>query len=350
MTIYKLGDNLDTANFRLSNPVPNQGGTYFSKLLTNNNDDHFYIQTPKCKTKQGIMKTGKKKYTDLLLSELNSDFVEIITKIEEKLQDLIYSKHEIWFANTDLEMEDIQNSFVSPVKVYKGKNYLMRVNLNSLRSNIDNAIPIFNEKEMEKSLEDITQESDIISILEILGIKFSQRYFQIEINVKQIMIMENAPIFNNCLIKKDNEKLFEVKDADAQANADADADTDVESDDDAWKETYTIAFKQRNYLEGNIDSNTGEKGNTDQSTWKRPYDKPGMHYLKDGFKITTDEHKKYFSHMPYEYLEGLEIDNLYKWEPGGCVVWDQDQLHCADNFLANGITTKRSLIFFTNQA
>ena len=125
---------------------------------------------------------------------------------------------------------------------------------------------------------------------------------------------------------------------------------DVESDDDAWKETYTIAFKQRNYLEGNIDSNTGEKGNTDQSTWKRPYDKPGMHYLKDGFKITTDEHKKYFSHMPYEYLEGLEIDNLYKWEPGGCVVWDQDQLHCADNFLANGITTKRSLIFFTNQA
>ena len=219
MTIYKLGDNLDTANFRLSNPVPNQGGTYFSKLLINNNDDHFYIQTPKCKTKQGIMKTGKKKYTDLLLSELNSDFVEIITKIEEKLQDLIYSKHEIWFANTDLEMEDIQNSFVSPVKVYKGKNYLMRVNLNSLRSNIDNAIPIFNEKEMEKSLEDITQESDIISILEILGIKFSQRYFQIEINVKQIMIMENAPIFNNCLIKKDNEKLFEVKDADAQANA-----------------------------------------------------------------------------------------------------------------------------------
>ena len=92
------------------------------------------------------MKTGKKKYTDLLLSELNSDFVEIITKIEEKLQDLIYSKHEIWFANTDLEMEDIQNSFVSPVKVYKGKNYLMRVNLNSLRSNIDNAIPIFNTK------------------------------------------------------------------------------------------------------------------------------------------------------------------------------------------------------------
>ena len=53
--------------------------------------------------------------------------------------------------------------------------------------------------------------------------------------------------------------------------------------------------------------------------------------------------------MPYEYLEGLEIDNVFKWTPGSCVTWDQNQLHCADNFLANGIKTKLSLIFFTNQ-
>ena len=53
--------------------------------------------------------------------------------------------------------------------------------------------------------------------------------------------------------------------------------------------------------------------------------------------------------MPYKYLEGLEIDNIFKWTPGSCVIWDQNQLHCADNFLANGIKAKSSLIFFTNQ-
>ena len=209
MTIYKVGESLDTTNFKLSNPVPNPGGTYFSKLTINNNDDQFYVQTPKCKTKQGIIKTGKKKYTDLLFSELNSDFVEMITKVEEKIQEMIFKKHEIWFANTDLEMEDIQNSFISPVKVYKGKNYLMRANLNSIRNSIDNVVPIFNEKEVAKDLEDITTDSDIITILEILGIKFSQRYFQLEINIKQIMIMENAPMFENCLIKTKEDPIEE---------------------------------------------------------------------------------------------------------------------------------------------
>ena len=214
MTIYKVGESLDTTNFKLSNPVPNQGGTYFSKLTINNNDDQFYLQTPKCKTKQGIVKTGKKKYTDLLFSELNSDFIETITKVEEKIQEMIFKKHDIWFANTDLEMEDIQNSFVSPVKVYKGKNYLLRANLNSLRNTIDNVVPIFNEKEVAKDLEDITMDSDIITILEILGIKFSQRYFQLEINIKQIMIMENAPIFENCLIKTKEENTSNEKEED----------------------------------------------------------------------------------------------------------------------------------------
>ena len=218
--IYKVGESLDTTNFKLSHPVPNPGGTYFSKLTINNNDDQFYLQTPKCKTKQGIVKTGKKKYTDLLFSELNSDFVEMITKVEEKIQEMIFKKHEIWFANTDLEMEDIQNSFISPVKVYKGKNYLMRANLNSLRNNIDNIVPIFNEKEVAKDLEDITTDSDIITILEILGIKFSQRYFQLEINIKQIMIMENAPMFENCLIKTKEEdiKSEESKDTEESNN------------------------------------------------------------------------------------------------------------------------------------
>lgn len=124
---------------------------------------------------------------------------------------------------------------------------------------------------------------------------------------------------------------------------------DVVSEDDKWKDTHTITFKQRNYLEGNTNSNAGARGNTDQSDWARPCDQPGVQNKVDGFHITEEQHRKYFSHMPYEHLEGLQIDNIYKWTPGSCVIWDQNQLHCADNFQKNGIVTKLSLIFFTNQ-
>ena len=124
---------------------------------------------------------------------------------------------------------------------------------------------------------------------------------------------------------------------------------DVISDQDTWKDTYTIAFKQRDYLEGNANDGKAYKGNTDQSSWTRPCEKSSTRNLVQGHKISTDEHQKYFSHMPYEFLEGLEIDNVYKWTPGSCVTWDQNALHCADNFLNNNIKTKLSLIFFTNQ-
>ena len=124
---------------------------------------------------------------------------------------------------------------------------------------------------------------------------------------------------------------------------------DVISDSDSWKDTYTIAFKQRDYLESNTNSNKGKKGNSDQSHWKRPADNPGTHDIVKGYSISKEQHEKYFSHMDYDFLEGLEIDNIFKWTPGSCVTWDQNQLHCADNFLANGITTKHCLIFFTNQ-
>jgi len=124
---------------------------------------------------------------------------------------------------------------------------------------------------------------------------------------------------------------------------------DVESDIDTWKDTYTIAFKQRDYLEGNKNTDKRSKGNDDQSKWKRPYNNPGTRNLIDGYSITEEQHQQYFSHMDYGFLEGLEIDNIFKWAPCSAVTWDQNQLHCADNFLANGITTKRSLIFFTNQ-
>ena len=54
----------------------------------------------------------------------------------------------------------------------------------------------------------ITSETNIISILEIQGIKFTSRNFQIEIELKQVMVLNNEPIFNNCLIKTTKPKIF----------------------------------------------------------------------------------------------------------------------------------------------
>ena len=56
----------------------------------------------------------------------------------------------------------------------------------------------------EKSVEEITSSSSMITILEVTGVRFTSRNFQLELVLKQIMILENKPIFNNCLIKRED--------------------------------------------------------------------------------------------------------------------------------------------------
>lgn len=116
-----------------------------------------------------------------------------------------------------------------------------------------------------------------------------------------------------------------------------------------WPDTYTIAFNQHNFLskyppDGSL--NTGTYGN-DQSKWLRPIDHPGVEGLVPGYNIDKETWQKYFNHMPYDYLEGLTVDTIHKWEPKSLFYWDNSSLHCADNFLAKNIKTKRSLMIFT---
>jgi hypothetical protein len=125
---------------------------------------------------------------------------------------------------------------------------------------------------------------------------------------------------------------------------------DVISDKEGWDDTHSITFKQRNYLRNNPNTDIGKKGNSDQKNWKRAIDNLNTEGCINGYSIDEDTWKNYLSHVPYEHLEGLEIDKIYKWKPGSAIIWDANQLHCADNFLARKIKTKLSIIAMTNQA
>jgi len=68
-------------------------------------------------------------------------------------------------------------------------------------SNNEPSVKIYNENEVPLSIDDVKEDTNIISILEIQGIKFTSRNFQIEIELRQAMVLDNEPLFDNCLIK-----------------------------------------------------------------------------------------------------------------------------------------------------
>jgi hypothetical protein len=121
-------------------------------------------------------------------------FINWIENLETKCQELIFSKGDNWFQ-TKLDKDDIETAFTSPLKIYKsGKYYLLRVNVKP-------NVKIFNDDANNISLDDITSDKTLISIIEIQGIKFSSRNFQIEIELKQSMIVSPDPFLDSCFIK-----------------------------------------------------------------------------------------------------------------------------------------------------
>jgi len=196
--IIEPNDSFDFSKLSLANPVGIQGGAYFTKL--EHNKKSLYIQTTKGQTKQGFVKTGKKYYCDLMFDNSSETLIYWFEKLEEKCRKLIYDKKDTWFQS-NLEENDIETAFNSTVRIYKsGKYYLIRTNVKNNQNNTPN-IKIYNEDESIVNIDDINSETNIVTILEIQGIKFTSRNFQIEIDLKQIMVLNNEPIFNNCLIK-----------------------------------------------------------------------------------------------------------------------------------------------------
>ena len=196
--IIEPNNSFDFSKVSLAHPVGIQGGAYFTKIEYNNKP--LYIQTSKSLTRQGFVKTGKKYYCDLMFDKNSETIIHWFENLEEKCHKLIYEKKDAWFQG-NLEEPDIETAFNPLIRVYKsGKFYLLRTNVKNTKD--DNpAVKIYNEKEIPLSISDITPETEIMCILDIQGIKFTTRNFQIEIELKQVMALDNEPIFENCLIK-----------------------------------------------------------------------------------------------------------------------------------------------------
>ena len=188
----------DFSKLYLGPPSTLAGGAYFTRLMYNTNKQLF-IQTPKSLTKQGFVKSGKKVYADLMFDNNDTVFINWIENLETKCQDLIFTKGHNWFE-TKLEKDDIESAFTSPFKIFKsGKFYLLRVN-------VKQNIKIYDETDQIVESEYISADKMLISILEIQGIKFTSRNFQIEIELKQAMVVSPDPFLDECFIRKPSKK------------------------------------------------------------------------------------------------------------------------------------------------
>jgi hypothetical protein len=221
--IFDTNEPFDFNKLVLTKPTPVTGGNYFIKCLVNNGP--LYIQPPKCKTRQGILKAGKRFYTDLIFTNEDENLIQWMENLENNCQQFIYNNREKWFDG-DMELHDIENYFTSPLKIFKsGKFYIARTNISTVLGKI--GLKIYDENENEVPIENINDKTNVMTILEVQGIKCSTRSFQIELEMKQMMVLKPQDLFEKCIIKT---KSTNIKSSDGSYNNEIVIETPIEKE------------------------------------------------------------------------------------------------------------------------
>lgn len=199
MEIHNIDTTYDFSKISLVEPVRIQGGAYFAHIRADNAE--FYINTPKSYTKNGIVRNGKRPYCDLMYDNVDVNVVNWIIELEKHIKQKLFEKSSYWFQN-NMDLDEIDYFFNSPLRSYKTNKYLLRCFVNENKKFAKkNKLQIFDENENICGEKEILDKS-ILTILHIKGVRFTSNSFHLELELKQIMILDDTPIFSSCLIKR----------------------------------------------------------------------------------------------------------------------------------------------------
>jgi len=199
--IYEICENFDFGSLKLENPTLLNANIYFSKLNTNPNKN-FYVQLPKCKTKQGIIQANTKCFCDLEFNSSDKLIVEFFENLENYFIKEICNNKSLWFYDSDNISNDDINDFITPImRSYKGgKKFLIKANIKQEKINL------YDENEKKLTLADYDSNNEIIPLLNINGIRFSKSSFIIDIILVQFMVLYPSDTLESQLLIKINKK------------------------------------------------------------------------------------------------------------------------------------------------
>ena len=186
------------------------GGAYFAKITQGT--EQARVQFPRCTTKSGIVTTKRSTYLDLMYDrDSNLEVVSWSEKLVDRVTKLIDEKKALWFSN-DLTTDDIENMFNSIHRDYKsGTKILIRATIDTLRGSNELKCKIYDESEkivLDRASVDDKILRGIIPLVTIDGVKFTARSIEIELKVKQLMLMdEERSASPACMIKRNTTRI-----------------------------------------------------------------------------------------------------------------------------------------------
>ena len=181
--------NLDKVEYSI--PYKLDTGYYTSQCtyrIANNVVIPLLIETPRLRSANTIIKAdGDKLYVDLEIP-IDSDFYNFITIFDSNNISNCYDNSKEWFGRC-IPLSTIENYYKPSVIIKSGRNYILRANIPVYKGNI--ACEFFNINRELVSSTYLTPGDDVICIIEISNMKFYNKSFICEWEVKKMKILKN---------------------------------------------------------------------------------------------------------------------------------------------------------------
>ena len=299
--IFDLNKPFDFNILKLGTPNLINNNNYFSKITHGLSDKNLYIQLPKCITKQGIIRGSNKSQCELCYSINEKTVIEFLENLEKYCIEQIYNNKELWFYNAkNITSDDIEELMSPLIKTYKhGKNFLIKNLVKPDKLNI------YDEDENKIDLDDYNINHEFLPLININGVKFSNKNLTIEINLTQMLVLYPSDEFEKqILLKVNNNKSLEDNNTNLEKE---------ENNNEIFNDHKTI-INETTSLEKNIDELANEEIDEYKNEIIESTDVIQEMYSKQHDNLEDMKNKKIHEINDIE-LNSLDLNDLNEEDP-----------------------------------
>ena len=184
-----IADDMSLISFGDLTPI--QGGSHVVPLIANNQS--ITVQLPKCRVKNGVVRTSKKQYCDLEF-DLKEHVVvtDWIGSFEEHCIDMLSERCGDWFGSGTSEA-DIEDMMLSNVKVHRdGKTFSIRTDIGSgsgMKIQYADQCVAYDVTGNPVGLDTIVADTKVVPLILLKCIRLSGT-FSIDIQMTQVVVVE----------------------------------------------------------------------------------------------------------------------------------------------------------------
>jgi len=176
-------------DLKIHKPMMLQGSNIMKLTIKKELNIPVNIQLPEC----NIQIAKNQKQCDLVFTGEEISLLEWVEQIEERVKQLLFENRQ-WFE-TDLEESDIDQFFLPLLKWNRTqKHYIWK------GVQLPHDVNMFDERgEKINSIQDVSSGVQTICFVELRGVRFSSKSFQLESVMKQTVLSPKKEMFQTCL-------------------------------------------------------------------------------------------------------------------------------------------------------